>query len=142
MDSAKRVISGTFGEVWLDSDKIAEIISCQLKYAYTKEAVNIAGQMAEDSKIVSVKGTGTIRMHKVNSRLVIKLHDGILSGKDVRFTVISKLADPDAYGAERVAAYNCSFDDLTMADWELAKKGEITAPFTFTKTEFLDKIAS
>ena len=31
-------------------------------------------------------------------------------------------------------------DDLTVADWKVGTKGNITAPFTFTKYEFLDTI--
>nr|WP_330372777.1 phage tail tube protein [Lachnoclostridium phytofermentans] len=60
--------------------------------------------------------------------------------KDIRFTIISKLDDPDAYGAERVVISNASFDDVTLADWEVAKKGSVEAPFTFTDYDFLDKV--
>ena len=38
--------------------------------------------------------------------------------QDVRFTLISKLADPDAYGAERVSITGVQMDDLTLFDWE------------------------
>ena len=55
-------------------------------------------------------------------------------------TVVSKLADPNAAGAERVAFYGVQFTDLTLADWQVATTGKITAPFTFTRYEFLDMI--
>ena len=42
--------------------------------------------------------------------------------------------------AERVAVYNVSFDDLTLADWQAATVGRVTAPFTFSRYEFLDQI--
>ena len=45
---------------------------------------------------------------------------------------------PDSYGAERVALYDVSFDDLTLADWEAAKLGQIEAPFTFEDFDVLD----
>ena len=61
-------------------------------------------------------------------------------GEDVRGTVISKLRDPDSYGAERVAVYNVSFDDLTLADWQAATVGTVTTPFTFSRYELLDMI--
>ena len=44
------------------------------------------------------------------------------------------------HGAERVVIYDASFDDLTLADWELAAKGQIECPFTFTRWDFLDLI--
>ncbi len=97
MDTAKRVISGTWGEVWLEGEK--------------------------------------------NSRMAIAIGEAIRDGRDIRFTIISKLADPDAYGAERVVLKNVSFDDLTLADWETGKTGTVTVPFTFTEYEYLDVIA-
>lgn len=60
--------------------------------------------------------------------------------QDVRFTLISKLADPDAYGAERVSITGVQMDDLTLFDWEAQKPLETEAPFTFTGYEYLDQI--
>ena len=107
----KRVISGTWGEVWLDSEKVT-----------------------------GFDGTGSLRMHKVNSRMAKKILKDITQGKDVRFTIITKLADPDSYGTERAVLKGVSFDDLTIADWEAKQPGKIEAPFTFSKVEYLDMI--
>lgn len=71
-DNAKRVMSGTWGEVWLDGDKVAEAYGLQLKVSYNKEDVKMCGQMAVDSKVTSVKMTGSLKMHKVNSRMALK----------------------------------------------------------------------
>ena len=139
-DNAKRGMSGTWGEVWLDGDKVAEAYGLQLKVSYNKEDVKMCGQMAVDSKVTSVKMTGSLKMHKVNSRMALKIGSEIRNGKDLRFTIISKLDDPDAYGAERIAAKNVSMDDLTLADWEAGVNGTIEAPFTFTDYNFLDTV--
>lgn len=141
MDSAKRVISGTWGEAWLDGAKAAETYGLQAKVAFNKETVAMCGQMAQDAKVTSVTPTGSIRFHKVNTRMARLIGEKIMNGEDIRFTIISKLKDPDAYGAERVALYNVSFDDLTLADWEAATVGKIECPFTFTRFEYLDQIA-
>ena len=140
MDSAKRVISGTWGQVWLDGEQVGECYGLQAKSSFNKQDIAICGQMATDSKVTSVKNTGSLRMHKVNSRMAIAVGEAVRAGRDVRFTIISKLADPDSYGAERVALKNVSFDDLTLADWEAETPGTVEAPFTFTDFEFLDQI--
>jgi len=140
MDSAKRVMSGTWGEVWLDNDYVGECYGLQAKINFNKEDVPMCGRMATDKKINSISCTGSMRMHKVSSRMANKIGHEIKAGRDPRFTVISKLADPDAYGAERVVLKNVSYDDLTLADWEVATKGKIEAPFTFTDYEFLDSV--
>jgi len=141
MDSAKRVISGTWGELWLNGEYVAECYGFQAKITYTKEDVAMCRQMLVDSKTTSGKGTGSVMLHKVNSRMINVIGEHIVNGRDVRFTIVSKLADPDAYGAERVSLSNVSFDDLTVADWEAAKKGAVTCPFTFASNpKWLDKI--
>ena len=140
MDSAKRVISGTWGEVWLDGDKVSECYGLQAKVSFNKEDIALCGQMASDKKVTSIECTGSLRMHKVTSRMALAIGENIRNGKDVRFTIVSKLKDPDAYGAERMVLSNVSFDDLTLADWEAKSVGKVECPFTFTDYEFLDEI--
>lgn len=140
MDSAKRVVSGTWGEVWLDGDKVSECYGLQAKASFNKEDIALCGQMASDKKVTSIDCTGSIRLHKVTSRMAQAIGENIRNGRDVRFTIVSKLKDPDAYGAERVVLRNVSFDDLTLADWEAKSVGKVECPFTFTDYEFLDVI--
>lgn len=138
---AKRILNGTWGEVWLEDDKVSECKGLQAKIEIQKEDVSLCGQIAQDTKITGWKGKGSLKLYKTSSRLAIKIKDDVLkNGKDLRFKVISKLADPDAYGSERIVIKNVSFDDLTLADWEVAKNGEVEAPFTFTDFDYMDII--
>ena len=139
IDNAKRTINGTYGEVWCDGDKIAECTACQAKVAINKETVNLCGQFMSDAKATSANGTGSLELYKVDSGFARK-QEGIQDGVDRRFTIVSKLKDPDSYGAERVALYNVSFDDLTLADWKAATVGTVTKAFTFSRYQYLDEI--
>lgn len=139
IDKASRVISGTWGELWLDDEKMVETTACQLKLTQNKTEIYLCGQFMVDTKSMSGKGTGSVTFLKVDSGFLLQ-NEGMQQGIDRRFTLISKLADPDAWGAERVAVYNVSFDELTLADWKSNSVGEITVPFTFTKYELLDVI--
>ena len=136
IDSAKRVMSGTFGELWWDGELIAECDKFAAKYTQTKEAVNLARQMVEDSKVMGSKGTGSMRVYKVYSRFR-DFADAVQEGRDVRSTYISKLDDPDAYGAERVAMYNVSLDEVPLANWERKTIQRDEVPFTFSGHKFL-----
>lgn len=140
MDSAKRVISGTWGEVWLDNEYVGECYGLQAKDSYSRESVSMCGRLRIGKKLTSIEGSGSLKMHKVNSRMAIMIGEQIKRGADPRFTVISKLDDPDAYGAERISFTDVAFDDLTLADWEVASVGKIEAPFTYGDYEFLDRI--
>lgn len=141
MDNASRVMSGTHGELWLDGEKCAEILGFQAKVTKNKEDVAMCGHHLVDKKVMSASGTGSVRFHKVNSRMAIAFSDAIKNGQDKRVKIISNLDDPDAYGAERVVVYDASFDDLTLADWEANAKGQIECPFTFTSWDYLDLVS-
>lgn len=140
MDSAKRVISGTWGEVWLDGEYVSECYGCKLMAKFNKEKIARCGSMVQDNKITSVECTGNVKLHKTSSRMARLIGDRIKNGRDIRFTLISKLDDPDAYGAERVSITGVSFDDLTIADWEAGKTGTVESAFTYSDYSFLDKI--
>lgn len=140
MDETKRIINGTWGEVWLDQDKVGECTGLQAKMNFKKEDVPRCGTMATDKKIVGWDGTGSLKMNKVNSRMAKNILKPIMQGKDVRFTIITKLAEPDSYGVERAVLKGVSFDDLTIADWAASTPGTIEAPFTFSDIEYLDQI--
>lgn len=138
--AAKNVINGTFGEMWINSEYIAEVTGLQAKVAYNKSDVNQIGQLMTGSKVTSAKGTGTIKLNKVTSRFLELCKDDINTGIIPEFTIISNLRDPDALGAERVRLTGCTFDELTLADWEANKFGEENVPFTFTGFNYLDTI--
>lgn len=137
---ANRVINGTFGEVWLDGDKVSECYGLEAKVEIDKEEISICGKLGTDTKMMGYKGTGSLKLHKVNSRMMIKLSDQVKAGVNPRLQILSALKDPAAYGAERVLIKDAAFDDLTLANWEAKTKGEIESPFTFTDWELLDLI--
>lgn len=136
----KRVINGTYGEVWLDDEQVLEAYGLQAKIEKKKEELSICGKPGTETKMIGFTGKGTLKIRKVNSRMGRLMTEGLRKGKDVRFQVISKLADPDSYGAERILIKNVSFDDLTLADWEAAKAGAVDVPFTFSDFEYIDLI--
>ena len=55
IDSARRVISGTWGELWIDGEKVAEVSACQAKVALNKETVNLCVEIERiEEKSVAV----------------------------------------------------------------------------------------
>lgn len=142
MSATERIMNGTFGEVWLDGDKVAECYGLEARVEFEKEEIPMCGQLGVDTKLMGYKGTGSLKMHKMNSRMMIKLSDKIKGGENPRLQVLSALKDPAALGAERVIIKDACFDDLILANWEVKNKGEIDAPFTFTDWDLLDTVAA
>ena len=140
MLDATKVINGTYGTVFLGDDEVAEMKAFQAKLEFQKEEIKVAGQMATDTKLMGYSGKGSLSLHKVNSRMIKAIGQQIKEGKEPRFTIIGKLADPDSDGGERIAINNVSFDDLTLFDFEVGALGQTECPFTFTDWDVLDSI--
>lgn len=136
----RRAINGTYGEVWLEGELVREATGLKADVSLEFIDVPMCGDLAKHQKVSGMTGNASITMTKVNSRMAIKLSDMLKTGKTPVFTVISKLADPDAFGAERVVLKNCQFSTLTLADWSSGQIGTITQNFTFTDWDFLDLI--
>lgn len=139
-ENGSRVMNGTWGTVWEDGSEVAEISAFQLKVAKNWDPINMCGQMAEDRKLTSIKITGSMTLHKVYSRGAEDARSAD-RGHDVRRTLVAKLDDPDAYGAERVAVYGMNYDEQTLMDFAAAKAGSVTVPFQATAFEYLDEVA-
>ncbi|MEG0783991.1 MAG: phage tail tube protein [Christensenella sp.] len=135
--NAKNIINGTFGEVWVDGEYIAECYGLQAKVTIDKESVNLCGNLMVGKKIKQTEGTGSLKLHKVSNYFARKTSQYLKNGVSQDITIISKLADPDCE-AERVALSGISFDDITLADWEAAIIGKLEMPFTFSDYEVLD----
>lgn len=136
----ERVINGTFGEVWVDDDYMAEVTALEAKVSLEKTEVNQVGTLAKGYKVTGIDGKGTLKMNKVTSYFIQKLSANTKAGKTTTCTIISKLADPDALGAERIQLNGCTFDELTLVNWEAKKLGEESIAFSFTGWDVLDTI--
>ncbi len=138
-ENGSRVMNGTFGTVWADGAEVAEISAFQLKVTKNWDPISMCGQMEEDRKLTGIKITGSMTLHKVYSRGADDV-EAAARGHDVRRTLVAKLDDPDAYGAERVAVYGMNYDEQTLMDFAAGKAGSMTVPFQATKFEFLDRV--
>ena len=115
--NAAEVRSGTWGELWLDGEQVAECYGCQIKVNKTKEDVQRCRTLVAGKKMTGVAVTGTIRIYNATSRLIKLEAEAIQQGKDLRHTIISNLDDPDNPDNQRISVSGVSFDDLTLADW-------------------------
>jgi len=97
-------------------------------------------QMAKDSKIVGITGEWSMKIKKVFSRGAILLADKVKAGQDVRVQIISKLADPDAYGSERLVVENAWFNELTLQKFENSKMIDEEFSGGFTDFYFPDLV--
>lgn len=135
-------VNGSWGQLWWDGELVFEVESFEAKVTANRESVIV--DMDEDSKLISLKGEGTLKIKKVFSRGKKKLLDAWKRGEDPRSTLIGKIKDPDTVGkqSERVSIGNVWFTELTLMQFEKAKKLEEEYPFGFTPSDadFIDTI--
>lgn len=127
-------------EIWVNGNYLAEVTAFQATVTLTKEDVNMTRRLAKGQKVTGYEGKGTLKVNKVSSFFIKLMNDNMKNGKQTTCTIISKLADPDAAGAERVVIKDAVFDTLTLANWEAKKNGEESIDFTFSDWDVLDTI--
>lgn len=136
----KRILSGTWGEVWLNGTKVLEVKALNAKVEYKKEEINQCGVMFTGHKVLAITGKGSFKINKAFSLMLEQIDKTIVDGKDKRYTIVSKVSDPDAYGDERIKLSHVSFDDLTLVNFEAATAQEDEVPFTFEDYDILETI--
>lgn len=136
----EQVVNGTWGEIWIDGEYMAEVIAFKAEVDIGYADVNMTRKLAKAKKMIEYEGKGEVKLNKVTSKMSKKVSDNLKQGKQTVCTIMSKLDDPDSIGAERVVVKDATFEKLTLADWEAKKNGEETLPFSFTDWDFLDLI--
>jgi hypothetical protein len=140
MDSmnAQQVMSGTEGEVWIDGDYMAQATAFKAVANLIKQEVNQVKKRGKQYKTTGWEGKGSIKMNHVSSYMIDKMAQNIKDGHQTVCTIVAKMSDPDAIGAERVVIRDATFDSLTLMDWEAQKLTDESYDFTFTDFDLLE----
>ncbi len=124
----RNVVSGSWGELWWDGDKLAILNKYEIKA--TPERVDIPGEGLDiDSKIVAVKVEGSFSVKKLYSKNAKRFVEAWKQGLDPRSELIGKIDDPDALGAERVSVRNVWLNEIAIMNFE--KKKEVDEEYKF-----------
>lgn len=128
----RRRWNGSHGKVWWGNELLFEIEKFEVNVEPQREDVLIGNSV--DSKIVSLKGTGTITIKSVINRNLNKFLEEWKAGHDPRTTLVGLLEDPDMIDAqkERVSIDNVWFNKLDLMSFEKGKVVEKEYPFGFT----------
>nr|DAK22264.1 MAG TPA: tail tube protein [Caudoviricetes sp.] len=133
-----QVVNGTWGEVWINSRYLAEVVSLKATITLDKTEVKHNKQLAKDYKVMAMTCKGSIKMHKVDSYFLKEMAAEIKQGKQPVFTIESKLHDPDSIGEERIVIRDATFDTLNLIDWEVGKVGDDSYNFTFSDYDIVE----
>ena len=128
--SANRVLSGSFAEIWVDGNRIAEASAIQLTVRLIRSDVQIG--MDVDSKITGWRGEGQLRLRQVFSRF-FDVVEQAGAGHDLRVTITTALKDPDSMNGEeeRYSVDNVALDSLPLVNYATGKVNEQVISFRF-----------
>ena len=128
-----RTLSGTWGELWWNGFKMAEMNKVSVKVTVNREEVQLG--MDVDTKITGQKGEGTMSLTKAFTRFE-DVRRAVSAGQDPRGTIVAKLKDPDATGGqtERWQIGNVALSEFGF-EWEKGAVVKREYPFSFTPSD-------
>lgn len=131
------VLTGTYAEVWIDGELVAEAKKVELKVTANREDVQLG--LDVDSKLTGLAGEWTLTLSKVYSRFE-DVRQAHIKGNDKRLQIIAKLQDPDAVGhqVERYSAGNCWLNDLPAVSYERGALTEMEVSGGFTPSDLIN----
>lgn len=139
---SNRVINGTYGSVWVNNEKWLDIEEFEAKVSVGYEDVNMPEDPATHKKMTGWSGEGTMKLKKVYSRGAILLADSVKKGTVPDVNIVGKLADPDAFGAERMAISEVTFNEFMLMQFAQKTIGTEELPFNFADYDFIDLITA
>ena len=137
MYDANEVMNGLYGYCYDENgQQLQSTQSFEAIVEFEKEAVKQAGKFLDSHKVMGGSGSGTLMIHKLDSRLQKKIADD----PTTKYNYIGKLADPTAKGEEAVMYKGVSFDSVELTKYELGAIVEAEFPFTFDDFEYIKTI--
>ncbi|MEL3956923.1 phage tail tube protein [Caldifermentibacillus hisashii] len=139
--TSNKQINGTFGSVWVNGEKWLDVDSFEAKVTLNFEDVNMAEDLATHKKYTGWSGEGTMTVKKVYSRGATLMATAAKTGIMPDINLVGKLADPDAFGAERVAINEVTFNEFTLLAFEQKTLMTEELPFNFADYDPIDLIS-
>lgn len=141
MFDVSRAIDGTFGSVFREGSWLTNFNEMKAEVDIQKAEMKISGDRWVRHKVIGLKGIGSMTGFKVTSDL-IALNAPMADNTQgsVKTELVSKLADPEAFGTERVRLIDVMFDKISLANWKAGDVVNEEWAFTFEGFELLDPI--
>lgn len=134
------VILGTFGKLYINNVRVAEIKSFELKASLQYEDILVNGNLITQSKYKGSTLTGTMVVHKVNSFNIKLVKDAIKTGVMPSIKFLGELADPNIDGDEAIEVSEVMFDEATLLSFANGEVREESTAFRAGDYNYLSTI--
>lgn len=137
---ADNCILGTFGKLYINNVRVAEIKSFELKASLQYEDILVNGNLITQSKYKGATLTGTMVVHKVNSFNIKLVKDAIKTGIMPSIKFLGELADPNIDGDEAIEVSDVMFDEATLLSFANGEVREESTAFRAGDYNYLSTI--
>lgn len=138
--NANKLINGTFGFVYMNGHKLANVESMEAKNTLQYDEVDLAEDTGKHQKYMGWSGAGTMVLKKIDSYVLAMMADAIKSGNIPDIQIVTGLKDPAAFGAERVQLDEVTIDEVTLMQFEQKTLAKEEIPFKYADYTLLDLI--
>lgn len=138
--NAQRVILGTFGKLYLNNVRVANIKSFELKASLQYEDILVNGNLITQSKYKGATLTGTMVVAKVDSENIKLVKDAIKTGVMPNIKFMGELQDPNVDGDEAIEVTDVMFDEATLLSFANGEVREESTAFRAGDYNYLSTI--
>lgn len=125
------IINGTYGKVYINGNKFANIKTFEAKLVMQYEEVDIAEDPGKQQRYMGYSGEGTMTLHKVDSGILKLVSEDIKAGKMPEIMMVGAVSDPSALGTERIQFDGVTLDEIMLLKFEQKTLTEEEVPFKF-----------
>lgn len=112
--NGNQCILGTFGRVFINNKRIANIKSFELKASMDYEEIDVNGNLIKQYKYKGSSLAGTMEVWKVDSYNINLVKDAIKTGVMPDIKIVGELSDPNIDGDEAIEITNVYLDEATL----------------------------
>lgn len=137
---ANSIILGTFGKLYINNVRVANIKSFELKASANYEDILVNGNLITQSKYTGCTLTGTMVVSKVDSYCIKLVKDALKTGvmPDIKF--MAELSDPNIDGDEAIEVSEVMFDEATLLSFANGEVREESTAFRAGDFNYLSTI--
>lgn len=112
--NSQSVILGTYGRIFVNNKRIANIKSFELKASMDYEDIKVNGNLITQYKYTGASLAGTMEVHKVDSYNINLVKDAIKTGVMPSIKIVGELSDPNTDGDESIEITGVLLDEATL----------------------------
>ena len=135
-----KVLSGSEGTVWINSELVGELTSIELKVTGKWEEVIVVGNYSTFQKYVGYSIDGTLKFAKITGRGITLMSNAYMTGVFPPIKIITCLSDVNTGGSERTSVDGVVITEFYLAQFDAKKMVEESLPIKASSYTIIEEL--